>query len=304
MMSAGHSHAHGVIGHRRALIAVLLISTAVLVAEVIGGVLSGSLALIADAGHMFADVAGLSLAVVAAVLVERPATARRTWGYRRAEVLAAAAQAAVLLAVSVFVVAEAVSRLVSPTAVEPDIMVIFGAVALFANIASIVLLSRARGGGLNVRAAMLEVMSDALGAAAVIVAAALIAWTGWARTDAVVSLVIGALILPRTWKLLRDTVGVLMEAAPKGVDLAAVRDHILGVEHVRGLHDLHASSVASDLPILTAHVVVDDSCFHDGHLPRLLDELQDCLAGHFDVEHSTFQFEPTTHAEHEHAAHA
>jgi cobalt-zinc-cadmium efflux system protein len=119
----------------------------------------------------------------------------------------------------------------------------------------------------------------------------------------VASLLIGVTILPRTWKLLRETVDVLMEATPKDVDLAAVRAHILQVPHVREVHDLHASSVASDLPVLTAHVVVDDTCFHDGHLPTLLDQLQECLAGHFDVEHSTFQFEPATHAAHEHAVH-
>jgi cobalt-zinc-cadmium efflux system protein len=131
----------------------------------------------------------------------------------------------------------------------------------------------------------------------------LIAFTGWTRADAVASLLIGVTILPRTWKLLRETVDVLMEATPKDVDLAAVRAHILEEPHVRQVHDLHASSVASDLPVLTAHVVVDDTCCHDGHLPTLLDQLQECLAGHFDVEHSTFQFEPATHAAHEHAVH-
>ena len=137
-----------------------------------------------------------------------------------------------------------------------------------------------------------------------LIAAAVIAVTGWDRADAVASLLIGALILPRTWKLLRETVDVLMEATPKGVDLAHVRAHILDVPHVHAVHDLHASSVASDLPVLTAHVVVDDSCFRDGHLPRLLDQLQQCLAGHFDVEHSTVQFEPASHAAHEHPVHA
>jgi cobalt-zinc-cadmium efflux system protein len=150
----------------------------------------------------------------------------------------------------------------------------------------------------------LEVINDALGAAAVLVAAAVIAFTGWAHADAVASLVIGVMILPRTWKLLREPVDVRLEATPKGVDLAEVRTHLLQVAHVHEVHDVHASSVASDLPVLTAHVVVDDSCFHDGHLPRLLDELQQCLAGHFDVAHSTFQFEPLGHIAHEHAAHA
>jgi cobalt-zinc-cadmium efflux system protein len=280
------------------------ISSTILVVEVVGAFLSGSLALLADAGHMLTDVAGLSLALVAAALAGRPATDARTWGYRRAEVLAAAAQAAVLLAVGGFVLVEGVRRLIAPPSVTAGVMVVFGVVGLLGNAVSILLLMRIQGGNLNTRAALLEVVNDALGAGAVLLAAVVIASTGWARADAVASVLIGVLILPRTWKLLRETVDVLMEATPKGVDLAAVRTHILQLGHVHELHDLHASSVASDLPVLTAHVVVDDSCFHDGHLPTLLDELQQCLAGHFDVEHSTFQFEPLGHAAHEHAAHA
>jgi cobalt-zinc-cadmium efflux system protein len=238
------------------------------------------------------------------VLAARPATQDRTWGYRRAEVLAAAAQAAVLLAVGGFVLAEAIRRLIEPSPVASGAMLIFGLVGLAGNTVSIVLLSRISGGNLNTRAARLEVINDALGSVAVLIAAVVIALTGWDRADAVASLLIGALILPRTWKLLRETVDVLMEATPKGVDLARVRAHILDVPHVHAVHDLHASSVASDLPVLTAHVVVDDSCFRDGHLPRLLDQLQQCLAGHFDVEHSTVQFEPASHAAHEYPAHA
>ena len=253
---------------------------------------------------MLTDVAGLSLALVAAVLAGRPATEARTWGYRRAEVLAAAAQAAVLLAVGGFVLVEAIRRLIEPSPVASGVMAIFGVVGLAGNAVSIMLLSRISGGNLNIRAARLEVVNDALGSVAVLIAAAVIAVTGWDRADAVASLLIGALILPRTWKLLREAVDVLMEATPKGVDLAHVRAHILDVPHVHAVHDLHASSVASDLPVLTAHVVVDDSCFRDGHLPRLLDQLQQCLAGHFDVEHSTVQFEPAGHAAHEHPAHA
>ena len=200
-------------------------------------------------------------------------------------------------------VAEAIRRLVQPPVVEPGVMAVFGVIALAGNAVSVLVLSRVRDGNLNTRAAMLEVASDALGAGAVLAAAAVIALTGWMRADPVASLLIGVLIIPRTWKLLREAVGVLMEATPKGVDLAAVRAHILAVDHVHGVHDLHASAVATNLPVLTAHVVVDDSCFHDRHLPGLLDQLQQCLAGHFDVEHSTFQFEPASHAAHEHAAH-
>jgi len=294
---SGHDHDHGLAaGHRRPLAVVLGISSAILVVEVIGALISGSLALLADAGHMLTDVVGLTLALIASVLVERPATSRRTWGYRRAEILAAAAQAAVLLAVGIFVVVEAIRRLITPPEVASGAMLIFGIVGLLGNALSILLLSRIQRGNLNTRAAMLEVVNDALGSAAVLAAAVIIAATGWTRADAIASLAI--------WKLLRETTDVLMEATPRSVDLEQIRRHILGVSHVHTVHDLHASSVASDLPVLSAHVVVDESCFHDGHLPQLLDQLQQCLAGHFDVEHSTFQFEPAGHADHEHGAHA
>ena len=303
---SGHDHDHGLaaLGHRRPLAMILGISSAILVVEVIGALISGSLALLADAGHMLTDVVGLTLALIAAVLVERPATSRRTWGYRRAEILAAAAQAAVLLAVGIFVVVEAIRRLITPPEVASGAMLIFGVVGLLGNALSILLLSRIQRGNLNTRAAMLEVVNDALGSAAVLVAAVIIALTGWTRADAIASLAIGVMIIPRTWKLLRETTDVLMEATPRSVDLEQIRRHILGVSHVHTVHDLHASSVASDLPVLSAHVVVDESCFHDGHLPQLLDQLQQCLSGHFDVEHSTFQFEPAGHADHEHGAHA
>lgn len=303
-MTGSHHHgaprdAHG----RRSLAVVLAISTAILVVEIVGAIWSGSLALLADAGHMLTDVAGLSLGLFAAVLAGRPATLQRTWGYRRAEVLAAAAQAAVLLAVGVFVLAEGLRRLWEPPSVASATMLVFGAVGLVGNVVSIALLRRAGASTMNARAALLEVVNDALGSVAVLVAAVVIAVTGWLRADALASLLIGVLILPRTWRLLRETVDVLMEATPRGVDLAAVRNHIVSVEHVRDVHDLHASTVATNLPVLSAHVIVDDECFLDGHLPRLLDELQSCLAGHFDVEHSTFQFELAGHTAHEQAAH-
>jgi cobalt-zinc-cadmium efflux system protein len=302
----GHGHGHGLAegaGSRRILAAVLGITAVVLVIEVIGALWSGSLALLADAGHMLTDVAGLSLALFAAVLAQRPPTDQLTWGYRRAEVLAAAAQAAVLLAVGGFILVEGVKRLIEPPEVTSGLMVVFGVVGLIGNAIAIGLLSRVRSDNLNLRAAFLEVVNDALGSVAVLVAAAVIAATGWLRADAVASLVIGVLIVPRTWRLLRETVDVLLESTPRDVDLSEVRAHILAVPHVQALHDLHASTVASGLPVLTVHVVVDDECFHDGHLTSMLDNLQGCLAGHFDVEHSTFQFESASHLDHEHAAH-
>jgi cobalt-zinc-cadmium efflux system protein len=282
---------------------VLGISATILVVEVIGAVVSGSLALLADAGHLLTDIFGLSLALVAAILARRPATPARTWGFLRAEVLAAAGQAAILLAVGCFVIVEAMRRLVEPPQVGSGAMLVFGLVGLVGNGASIALLARTRTHDMNMRAAFLEVVNDAVGSVAVLLAAATIAVSGWQRADSVASLVIGGLILPRTWRLLRETVDVLLEATPRDLDLTEVRQHILAVPHVHEVHDLHASRVSSRLPVLTAHVVVDDSCFSDGQLPRLLDELQSCLSGHFDVEHSTFQFEAHGHVEHERSTH-
>ncbi|NHC22933.1 cation transporter [Nocardioides sp. IC4_145] len=301
----GHSHdASGLIDHRGRLVTVLSITVTVLVVEVVGAVISGSLALLADAAHMLTDVVGLTLGLVAAILARRPATPERTWGYRRAEVLGAAAQAAVLLAVGVYVLVEGVQRLFSPPEVTSGAMVVFGAVGLVGNLVGLAILASARADNLNMRAAFLEVVNDALGSVAVLVAAAVIATTGWMRADAVASLLIGVLIIPRTIRLLRETVDVLLESTPKDLDLTLVRTRLTSLPHVHDVHDLHATQVATALPVFTAHVVVDDSCFHDGHLASMLDDIQTCMADEFDVEHSTIQFEAATHADHEPHAHA
>jgi len=302
----GHGHAHGagLADHRGRLAAVLAVTLVVLLVEVVGAFVSGSLALLADAGHMLTDVAGLTLAYVAAVLARRPATDARTWGYRRAEVIAAAAQAAVLLAVGGFVLVEAVRRLLEPPEVTTGAMAAFGVLGLVGNLVSLAVLAGGRDESLNLRAAFLEVANDALGSLAVLVAAVVIATTGWLRADAVASLLIGALIVPRTLKLLGESVNVLLEATPKGLDLTEVRQRLMTHPHVHDVHDLHASQVATGLPVLTAHVVVDDTCFHDGHLGPMLDELQRCLETDFDIEHSTIQFEAAAHADHEHETHA
>ncbi len=303
-MSHGHSHgASGGTARRRRLAIVLALSSVVLLVEIIGAIITGSLALFADAGHMLTDVGGLALAVWATVLVDRPASIRRTFGLKRAEVLAATAQAAILLAVGVFVLVEGVRRLVNPPEISGGSLLFFGIVGLVANLIGLAILRGTQAETLNTRAAFLEVANDALGSLAVIVAAVVIALTGWQRADAVASLAIGLLIIPRTLVLLKESIDVLLESTPKSLDLDEVRAHILELPHVNGLHDLHASQLATDLPVLTAHVVVEESCFHDGHLTSMLDSLQSCLAGHFDVDHSTFQFEPPHHAEHEAGAH-
>lgn len=301
-----HEHDHGAAGAGRGRIAVALaITSAVLVAEVVGAILTGSLALLVDAAHMLTDAGGLVIAFTAATLVRRPASARRTWGWLRAEVLGASLQAAVLLAVGVFVIIEAVRRLFAPPEIEGGLLLVFGIVGLAGNVVSLAVLAGSRRASLNLRAAFLEVFGDALGSVAVIVAAIVIALTGFALADAIAAVLIGALIVPRAVILLRDAANVLLESTPRGLDLDAVRDHLLEVPHVQSVHDLHVSQIATGLPVLTAHVVVDDECFYDGHAPRMLDQLQACVADHFPVsiEHSTFQLELAEHGEHEHPTH-
>ena len=311
-MSGGHDHDHGgaaagTRGNRRRLAIVLALTSTVLLVEVVGAVLTGSLALLADAGHMLTDAAGLAIALIAATLSMRPATDKRTWGFRRAEVLGATLQAAALFAVGTYVFIEGIRRLFEPPEIATTSVVVFGVVGLVANAIGIIILTRGgRSDNVNMRAAFLEVVNDTLGSVAVIVAAVVIALTGWLQADAVASLFIAVLIVPRTIKLLRETISVLLEATPPGLDLGEVRRHLLGVTHVLGVHELHASQITSGLPVLTAHVVVENSCFEDGHAPQILDQLQTCLAEHFpvSVEHSTFQLESPSHASHEAAAHA
>nr|WP_298806838.1 cation diffusion facilitator family transporter [uncultured Pseudokineococcus sp.] len=285
---------------------VLALTSTVMVVEVIGALISGSLALAADAGHMLTDVAGLAIALVAATLALRPATAQRTWGYRRAEVLGASVQASVLLAVGILVLVEGVRRLLDPPPVQATAVVVFGAVGLAVNVVGLLVLVRGRGSSINTRAAFLEVLNDALGSVAVLASAVVIATTGFQRADALASILIAVLIIPRTLSILREATRVLLESTPRGLDLDSVRAHLLELEHVHAVHDLHASEIVTGLPVLSAHVVVDDSCFHDGHAPRMLDALQACVAEHFTVsiEHSTFQLEPLTHHRHEAPTHA
>lgn len=301
-----HDHSHGGTTNRKRLVVAFTITSTVLIAEVIGAIWTGSLALLVDAGHMLTDAGGLGVALLAATLAMRPATSRRTWGFARAEVLAATAQAAVLLAVGLFVLVEGVQRLVTPPEIPSGGLLVFGIIGLVGNLVSILVLASGRNANLNLRAAFLEVVNDALGSVGVIAAAIVIAITGWGGADAIAAILIGVLILPRAFVLLRDAVNVLLESTPSGLDLDDVRKHLEALEHVEAVHDLHASQIASGLPVLTAHVTVSGDCFRDGHAPQILDQLQSCVAEHFDisVEHSTFQLEPATHREHEHTPHA
>jgi cobalt-zinc-cadmium efflux system protein len=290
--------------HRGRLGLVLAITGAVFVAEVIGGLLSGSLALLADAGHMLTDATGLVLALVGVGLATRAASGRRTYGMQRAEVLAALSNALLLVGVAVWVAIQAVDRLRQPAEVDTGLMLAIAVVGVLANAAGLVLLHRGQADSLNVRGAYLEVLADLFGSVAVIIAAVLIMVTGWTRFDALASLLIFGLIVPRAWALLREVVDVLLEATPRGVDLDQIRLHIKEVPGVVDVHDLHVWAITSGVPVISAHVVVDDACISQGRSGQVLDRLSDCLGGHFDVEHCTFQLEPVGHQDHEPISHA
>jgi len=298
-----HSHSHAPLTatatHRRRLLVVLVITCLVVLGEVVGSVVSGSFALLADAGHMVTDAAGLATALAASSLASRPATARRTFGWQRAEVLAALANGLLLTVVSVVVLIGGIRRLVVPDdGIRPGLMIVVALVGLAANAVGLVLLRAGKDESLNVRGAYLEVLGDAIGSVAVIVAGVVIAATGFYRADGIASVAIALLILPRAWSLLRDVALVLLEATPPEVDLDVVREHIARVPGVLAVHDLHAWTITSGVRVLSAHVVVTAERMADGGAQDVLARLRTCLAGHFDVDHCTFQLEgPQTASE-------
>jgi len=302
-----HDHAGGGIrdaGNRRLLAISLTLTTVVMLVQIVGAVLSGSLALLADAAHMFTDAAALVIALIASTVAARPANDRRTFGYQRAEVFGALANGLILIALSVWVAIEGVQRLLAPADAEVSggLMLVVAIVGLVANAVAMWLLSAAQKRSINVRGAYLEVLGDMLGSIAVIVAAIVIVTTGWAQADAIASLAIAAMIVPRAIGLLREVVSVLGESTPAGMQVDEIREHILGAEGVVAVHDVHVWQLTRGAPVFSAHVVVDDEALRDGSSGRILAQLQSCLASHFDVEHSTFQLEPAGHAEHD--AHA
>ncbi|MEU4654645.1 cation diffusion facilitator family transporter [Streptomyces sp. NPDC023723] len=307
-MGAGHDHGHthgapaggtATAAYRGRLRVALAITLTVMVVEIVGGVLADSLALVADAAHMATDAVGLGMALLAVHFAGRPASDRRTFGLARAEILAALANCLLLLGVGGYVLYEAVQRFVTPAGTAGGLTVVFGVIGLVANSVSLSLLMRGQAESLNVRGAFLEVVADALGSVAVIVSALVIVSTGWQAADPIASLVIGVMIVPRTVKLLRETLDVLLEAAPKDVDIGQVRAHVLALDGVEDVHDLHAWTITSGLPVLSAHVVVGSEALNAIGHEKMLHELQGCLGDHFDVEHCTFQLEPGGHAEHE-----
>lgn len=306
-MGHDHGHAHGITAtgrHRNRLIAVLGITLTVVLIQIAGGIVSGSLALLADAGHMLSDAAGVFIALLAAWIASRPASDLRTYGYQRAEVLAALANALVLIVISVVIFIEAIRRWGSEPEVQTDVMLYAAIVGAVANLISLLILRSAQKESLNVRGAYLEVLGDLLGSFAVIAAALTIMFTGLQAADTIASIIIAIMILPRAWHLLRDVVDVLLEASPKGVEVQMIREHILSVSGVVAVHDIHIWTITSGVPVFSAHVVVEDELLSAKGADQVLDKLTTCLGSHFDTEHCTFQLEPASHAAHESHQHA
>jgi cobalt-zinc-cadmium efflux system protein len=289
----GHDH-HGHGGHdhhghggadKRALAVVLALTGGFMVAEVIGGLLTGSLALLADAGHMLSDTASLGVALFAAWLAGRPATPSRSFGFRRAEILAALFNGVTLVAISIWIFVEAYRRLSEPPEVLGGLMLTIAVLGLGVNVAGAVILSRSEGESLNVEGALRHVIADVLGSIGAIVAAVIIIFTGWRYADPLVSAVIGLLILASSWRLLRDSVTILLEATPRGIDAEEVGKKMVGVDGVREVHDLHIWTITSGFPALAAHVLVgqNENC----HQKRR--DLEDLLEHEYGIEHTTLQ---------------
>ena len=286
--SQGHSHNHSHAGgNGRRLAFVLALVVLYMVAEIIGGLLTNSLALLADAGHMLSDAGALALALFALWMARRPAPRERTYGNYRTEILAALANGATLIAVAVYIFIEAFRRFGAPPEVQGAAMMGVAVGGLIVNLAGLWILNAGKSESLNVRGAWLHVLTDALGSVGAIAAGALVWAFGWNWADPVASVVIGVLVIYSSWELLKETVNVLMEGAPGHLNVDEVRDAMRGVAGVRAVHDLHVWTITSGMVALSAHVVVEDGSFDQ----RTLRAVREALREGFGIEHSTVQLE-------------
>ncbi|MBN1362040.1 MAG: cation transporter [Sedimentisphaerales bacterium] len=295
----GHTHEHGSdlrALSRRRLWWALGINLAFLIVEAVGGLLTGSLALLADAGHMLTDVLALALAIFVAHLAVRPATPERTFGFLRAEVIGAFVNGATLVVIVVLIFREAVARFVHPPAVEGLGMLIVAVAGLLANLATAWVLWASRKENVNIEGAFLHMVADALGSVGAIVAGLVILLTGWMPIDPLASLVIGALILAGSIALLRRTLHILINATPAHLDFGQIKAALEANEHVAEVHDLHIWSVTTSFPVLTAHIQLKGDCCDTQHWQECLREMQDMLHERFDIVHATLQMEPEGYA--------
>lgn len=298
----GHGHSHGLDGaqtatgkHRKRLLLVICITLGAFLAQLIGAFVSSSLALLADAGHMLTDATGVAIALIASLIAGLPATSKKTFGYLRVEILAALVNGIVLSVIAVYIFVQAISRFGTDVEVQSGPMLIAAIIGAVANLISLLVLQSGQKESLNVRGAYLEVLGDLLGSVLVIVAGIVIMFTGWMVADQLASILIAALILPRAYSLLREVVDVLLEATPRGLDVQAVRTHMLAVPGVVEVHDVHAWTITSGVPAFSAHVTITDSSWTERGYHAVLDELKACLMTHFELQHSTLQLEPESH---------
>lgn len=294
-MSGNHTHLPagaaktGTAGakHRRSLVIALALTSTYLVAEVVGALVTGSLALLADAAHMLTDVGGLALALFAIWFASRPRTAAKTYGYLRAEVLAALANAVVLLAITAYILFEAYQRFFEPVEVASLPMLVVAVVGLGVNLISMRLLAAGSTESLNLRGAYFEVLADMLGSIAVIVSAVVIMLTGWTLADPIIGAAIGLFIVPRTWALLSQAVNILLEGTPTGLDMPKLELSLKTIPGVTDVHDLHVWTITSGVDAMSGHLVVDD----DADAQTVLREASSRMDVEFGIDHTTIQIE-------------
>ena len=295
-MGHGHSHGQSAAGHnKKSLVIVFGLTSFYLVVEIVGGIWTNSLALLADAGHMLADVGGLALALLAIKFAERPATPERTYGYYRVEILAALTNAVVLIFISLYILYEAYERFKNPPEVQSGAMIGVAVMGLAVNVVGVLVLHKGSKESLNMKGAYFEVLSDMLTSIGVIIAGVIMITTGWYYADPLISAGIGLFILPRTWALLKDAVGVLLEGTPSDVNMADIRVTLGGVEGVAEIHDLHVWSLTSGVNALSVHAVMADGAEHDDVLARI----HSCCTTRFKISHVTAQTEHVDFACHE-----
>jgi cobalt-zinc-cadmium efflux system protein len=297
-LSEGHNHSAAGMQAGK-LRVVLLLTACVLVIELAAGLFTGSLALLADAGHMLTDVGALTMSLVAIWFGSRPATAAKSYGYYRLEILAALINGVLLWIIAGYILYEAYTRIDSPHALDGLAILLTAAAGLAVNLFAAWTLFEGQKTSLNIRGAFLEVVGDMAGSVAVLFSAAIILTTGFEQIDSIASVLIALFILPRTWKLIGEAAHVLLEGVPRNVNVTHIRDHILDTDGVLGVHDLHVWSLTSGVDVLSAHVVIDKGT----ESQQVLDNLCNCLSGHFDIEHCTFQIEQPDRREREHATH-
>lgn len=287
-MSAGHSHAQVRAGHERKLWFALGLTTSFMIAEVIGAFVTGSLALLSDAAHMMTDALALAISLVAIQVAKRAADRKRTFGYARFEILAAAFNALLLFAVAFYILYEAYQRLQAPAQIQSTGMLVIAVLGLIVNLIAMRLLSAASGESLNVKGAYLEVWSDMLGSIGVMIAAVVIMLTGWGWVDSLVAAAIGFWVLPRTWNLLKESMNVLLQGVPDGIDIDQVEQAIRAIPGVKDVHDLHIWALTSGKNVLSTHLVTD-SALDTEH--KILSQVTEMLHEQFDISHATVQVE-------------